>query len=510
MSYIFPSNPNFDKLTVPSRSEKNVDVKEAMAHDPSLFQDDDGTYYAFATDTFGSSGYPIRRSKDLMHWSFVGCAFDLKDSKEAYSKGEAYDKFSCLQPAYNWCVTRPDETSEPISTKPTGEMGFWAPYVTKGADGKYWLYFCLTGYFGGSRSCIGVAKADKVTGPYNFFDLIVCSQAGWRSPNAIDPQIAYDENGEMYMSYGSYGLGIFIIALDKNTGRRKDGLTRADFDEGRASFRAYFGINIASGSLEGSVIKYHKDIPVLEEGKWTKKSYYFLMCSYGSLSTVYNMRCGRSESITGPYVDVNGLPLVCSTDIGSGNKLMGSYQWEGSKFDYFCPGHNDMMITRDGINVISYHCRTHSLPAPADMPKKFAKKFVPHFLFVNQYTFNSDGWMVMCPNRYAGEDVNQDITEEEFLEKSGGKFNMIIFRQDAGNNNIVKSVRVTLHKNGKISGRDNGEWKIYDGKYIRLYIDCREYLGRVMPAWISERGAAGICVSAMGTQSGMALFLNQV
>lgn len=509
MSFNYPSDPHFNSLSVKTKGDADKDIKECWAHDPSLFQDDDGTYYAFSTDTFGTRGYQIRKSTDLIHWNYVGNAFDLAGSESAYAGGEAYDKFSGLQPAYNWTVTTQAEAfDQQICTKITGEMGFWAPFVIKGADGKYWLYFCLTGYFGGSKSALGVAKSDKVTGPYVFDDLIVCSASGWRSPNAIDPQLFYAADGELFMCYGSYGLGIYLLELDKNTGRRKDGLTRADFDEGRCSFDEYFGTHLAAGSLEGSVIKYHEGVDVLENGVWTKKNYYYLMCSFGSLSTVYNMRCGRSESVYGPYVDVNGNTLVCATDVGSGNKMMGSFIWRKSKFDYFCPGHNDMMITKDGKNVISYHCRTHGLPMPHDIPKKFKKKFVPHFLFVNQYTFNSDGWPVMNPNRFAGEDVNQKITSEEFLSATGGAFDMVLFRQDAENEHLTVSERVRLCKNGKITGAQKGSWSVYGDRYIRIFIGEKEYLGVIMPAWINELKKSGITVSAMGKNNGMALYLN--
>ena len=47
MSYKFPQDPAFDPLIVRKKGEK--DIKECWAHDPSLFQDDDGTYYAFST-----------------------------------------------------------------------------------------------------------------------------------------------------------------------------------------------------------------------------------------------------------------------------------------------------------------------------------------------------------------------------------------------------------------------------------------------------------------------------
>ena len=503
----YPGNPRFDPLQL--KMKDYLDWKEAWAHDPSLIEDN-AMFYAFSTDAGRNApkGYQIRRSADLIHWEYVGSAFPLKNSAKAYAKGKGTEEYGNLLRAYRWCLTRKDESPLQVCTKENGEMSFWAPHCIKGSDGKFWLYFCLTGYFGGSRSCIGLAKADKVTGPYSCVDLIVCSAEGWRSPNAIDPQAFFDAEGELHLVYGSYGLGLHVLDLNKDTGLRADGLTREDFDAGRCSYRDYFGTQVACGSVEGGVIHCHKDVPVYDAAtdSWTKKTYYYLMCSFGSLSSVYNMRCGRSENVHGPYVDVNGNTLVCSTDVGSGNKLMGSFRWENSKFDYFCPGHNDMFVTSGGINVISYHCRTHYFKAPRAVPRRFRKKFAPHFLFVNQYTFNADGWIVMNPNRFGGEIVC-DIPKEEFLSVSEGFYHMIRFRQDAEQDVTAVSRKVRFDLNGSISGVD-GKWRMYGGHYIDLEIGGELYKGVVMPAWLIEENRAGLAISALGTKSGMTIFCN--
>src|SRR5699024_10160222 len=124
------------------------------------------------------------------------------------------------------------------------------------------------------------------------------------------------------------------------------GYVYADHAAGKRTFDEYYGVHLASGSLEGGVLSFARNVPVLENGEWTNKNYYYLMCSYGSLSSAYNMRCGRSEKPQGPYVDVNGNPIVCSTDIGTGNKMLGSFRWEEDPVDYYCPGHNDMFETK--------------------------------------------------------------------------------------------------------------------------------------------------------------------
>ncbi len=495
MALRYPKNPRFNKLQM--RSPDYASWQEGCAHDPSLLEWE-GKYYAFSTDTFGApGGYQIRVSDDLLHWEYLGSAFKTDAYAAQYKRGEGKGKYGNLQAAYDWCVTTQKEVGYGVCTRPDGSMAFWAPHCVRGTDGKFWLYFCLTGYFGGSKSCIGLAKADSPAGEYQCVDLIVQSPAGWRTPNAIDPQF-FSAEGRSFLVYGSYGLGLYVIELDPKTGLRKDGRKYSDFSSGKARFEEYYGVNVASGSLEGGVIRYHKDVPVLENGKWTSKNYYYLMCSYGSLSSVYNMRCGRSERPEGPYVDVNGNRLVCSTDIGTGNKMLGSFRFEDAPADYFCPGHNDMFVTGGGINLISYHCRTNYF-----IDKGLSRSNNFHYLYLGQYAFNSDGWPVMNANRYAGEEI-QDVTAEELLNISAGKFEIVLFTQGY---KTVNAKRVVLHPDGSLGGDYTGSWYMYGAHYISVTVDGEQYLGVVMPAWIDHQSVAGLTVTAMGTQSGMALHM---
>ncbi len=496
MALRYPKNPHFNALTM--RLSDYTAWQEGCAHDPSLLEWD-GMFYAYSTDTFGApSGYQIRVSNDLLHWEYYGTAFKLEGSAPFYKRGEGKGKFGNLQQAYDWCVTSAHEVGYGVCTRTDGSMAFWAPHCVRGTDGKFWLYFCLTGYFGGSKSCIGLAKADSPTGDFQCVGLIVRSPAGWRTPNAIDPQF-FTAEGRSFLVYGSYGLGLYLIELDPATGLRKDGLTYADFAAGRADFSRYYGTHLASGSMEGGVIHYHEGVPVLEKGKWVKKNYYYLMCSYGSLSSVYNMRCGRSERPEGPYVDVNGNQLVCSTDIGTGNKMLGSFRWEGAAADFFCPGHNDMFTTSRGVNLISYHCRTNYF-----IEKGLSRSNNFHYLFLSQYDLNSDGWPVMNANRYAGEEL-QEVTADELLNISAGKFEILLFTQGAS---TVEAKRVVLHPDGTMDGSYIGKWRTYGSRYISIETGGDEYLGVIMPAWLDSQNAAGLTITAMGRTSGMALHMN--
>lgn len=495
MALKYPKNPQFNRLAM--RSHDYTSWQEGCTHDPSVLEWE-GKYYAYSTDTFGApSGYQIRVSDDLIHWEYLGSAFALENAPAHYKAGEG-KAYGNLQAAYDWCVTDQHEVGYGICTRKDGAMSFWAPHCVRGTDGKFWLYFCLTGYFGGSKSCIGLAKSSSPTGGFECVELLVQSPAGWRTPNAIDPQVFFAE-GRMFMVYGSYGLGLYLLELDPATGLRKKPAVYADFAAGSLSVEEYYGIPLASGSLEGGVIRYHEDVPVYENGKWTKKNYYYLMCSFGSLASVYNLRCGRSEKPEGPYTDVNGNRLVCSTDIGTGNKMLGSFRWGGNSADFFCPGHNDMFATSNGVNLIAYHCRTNYF-----IEKGLSSSNNFHYLYLGQYDFNSDGWPVMNANRYAGEEI-QSVTPEELLNITAGKFEAVLFSQGTG---TVQAKRVALHGDGTLDGAYRGTWNMYGDRYISVQTCGDEFLGVVMPAWIAHQNAAGLTVTAMGRKSGMAFLMN--
>lgn len=487
----YPKNPHFNRLAMRSPDYENW--HEDMAHDPALLEWE-GKYYAYSTDTFGApSGYQIRVSDDLLHWDYAGTAFRLGTTSEEHEAAG-------LRAAYEWCVTRDREAAVGVCARKDGTMLLWAPHCVHGADGKFWLFYCLTGYFGGSKSCIGIAKASSPTGPFVGERILVQSPAGWRTPNAIDPQF-FAAEGRAFLVYGSYGMGIHLIELDPRTGYRKDGKTYAEFEAGKLSLGQYYGVNLARGSVEGAAIRYHERVPVIVDGKTQYKNYYYLTCSYGSLSAVYQIRSGRSERPEGPYVDVNGNELICSTDLGTGNKLLASFRWTGDPVDTFCPGHNDLFTTADGINLVSYHARTnHFIETHRSNSNNF------HYLYLGQYAFNSDGWLVMNANRYAGERI-QPITAEELLAATGGEFEAVRLSQRT---ETITSKTVYLRPDGTIEGHYKGRWSMYGDNYIALEIEYDTYLGVVMPCWIRHRNCAGLTVAALGKRTGMSLHLNGV
>lgn len=111
----------------------------------------------------------------------------------------------------------------------------------------------------------------------------------------------------MWMTYGSFWDGIFLIELDPRTGLRKqgDGVPR----------RLAFAPEIEAPFL-------------CRQGEW-----YYLFVNWGKccqgVKSTYEIRVGRSRKVEGPYLDREGVDLVR----GGGTLVLGS---EGR---YIGPGH---------------------------------------------------------------------------------------------------------------------------------------------------------------------------
>ena len=119
-------------------------------HDPSCRKLGD-YYYMYSTDAiFGENrkeaeekGVPLgyiqmRRSKDLVHWEFLGWAFP-----------------EIPEEAVQWVQTHADGK---------GATNIWAPYIIPYKD-KYRLYYCVSA-FGRKTSYIGLAESNSPEGPW--------------------------------------------------------------------------------------------------------------------------------------------------------------------------------------------------------------------------------------------------------------------------------------------------------------------------------------------------------
>ncbi len=54
------------------------------------------------------------------------------------------------------------------------KMHLWAPDVTKGPDGRYYMYYCFSFY-----PEIGVAVSDSPAGPFEFMGMFITRSTLW-------------------------------------------------------------------------------------------------------------------------------------------------------------------------------------------------------------------------------------------------------------------------------------------------------------------------------------------
>jgi arabinan endo-1,5-alpha-L-arabinosidase len=156
--------------------------------------------------------------------------------------------------------------------------------------------------------------------------------------NAIDPAVITENStGRQYLSYGSFW------GESGSSARPETGLV----DRARR-----IRLPIASrprsvdGAIEGSYIIHNP-----------ATGFYYLFVSYGSLFADYNVRVARSRSITGPYLDRNGIAMTDTSAAPEsvGFKLLGGYRF-GESQGWIAPGHNSVLRRGDEWFVV-HHMR---------------------------------------------------------------------------------------------------------------------------------------------------------
>ncbi len=313
-------------------------------HDPSIKKFGD-YYYCYSTDVgFGidvRSGLQIRRSKDLVKWEYMGWVFSaLPAQGSAYITGKGGTPFNAL----------------------------WAPYVMK-VGSEYRLYYSLSSAVA-RLSVIGMATATSPDGPWTEKGLVVTSANDASiQTNAIDPTVITTTNGEQYMYYGSAWDGIYILKLNATTG-----LAASAGDKGKRIANRGFTGGKYNGNIEGAEVIYNPDL---------KK--YFLFISYDWLQTKYNVRVGRGDSPTGPFLDFNGHDINTNEDHGP--MILAPYQfaghsgWQGTAHcAVFDDGSGQYYMAHQGRpGVNSYFMDLH----------------------VRKISWTPDGWPVVSPERYA-------------------------------------------------------------------------------------------------------------
>lgn len=260
-------------------------------HDPVIIESG-GRFYLFSTGI----GVPIRVSDDLVSWQTAGIAI----------------------------LGRPAWIREHL----LGVRDMWAPDISY-YNGLYHLYYSVS-RFGRNVSAIGLATnavLDPTNPDYEWIDHgMVVATHGVEDYNAIDPNVIVTPQGEVWLAYGSFWGGIKMRRIEPTTGMLHEGdqtlYSLATRPEPPHAVEAPFVI-------------------------W-RDGFYYLFVSFDSccrgVDSTYNIRVGRSEVVTGPYVDRDGVALL---DGGGSLLVAPSERWPGS-------GHN-AVIEVGGRHLLVYH-----------------------------------------------------------------------------------------------------------------------------------------------------------
>lgn len=277
-----------------------VGRRDLRLHDPStLIQDTDGTWWLFATGVQIVSAH----SRDLKTWTYG-------------------DPVLAAPPPWASEVAPGNKKHH-----------YWAPDIIQVGD--LWHLYYSVSEFGKNTSAIALATSPpldpgKPGGGWTDRGIVIRSGPG-KDYNAIDPALLLDE-GKLWMAFGSFWGGLFLVELDPKTGLRLD-------PEAKPHRIAW------SREIEAPTL-------------YRRGEYYYLfvnegLCCKGKDST-YRVRVGRGRAITGPYVDDQGKHLLEA----GGREVLGS---EG---DFIGPGH--LGLLKDGdqewASVHFYDGTRHGAP----------------------------------------------------------------------------------------------------------------------------------------------------
>ncbi len=436
-------------------------------HDPSIVKAD-GKYYIFGSHRAWAV------STDLMEWETYNNNLSTKFNDIL---GGIWEEWS----------------STPSNPELRGNM--WAPDVIYNTAMKKWcMYMSVNG--DDWKSTIVLLTADNIEGPYEYVGPVIYSGFNngdhpveltdvykvlgeganltrYQSTkntklNAIDPCVKYDEEGNLWMAFGSWFGGLYMFRLDNETGLRDYSVT---YETVENVSDQYYGYKIAGGwGMSG-------------EGPYVEKfgDYYYLFVSYGGLTAQggYQIRVFRSEKINGPYADQNGIPAVYSEPVTNnlntnvGVRLFGSYKFTGNTYTHVAQGHNSVLLDDDGKMYVVYHTRF----AAGEKPNPEYHEVNVHQLFLNQ-----DGWLVAAPYEYTGETIPAEgytrqemVGEYEFVIHKPDVFYRVILDKAYG---VAETKNIALYSDGTVQGDITGTWDYTEGTaYMSITLDEVTYKG---------------------------------
>ena len=546
-------------------------------HDPSMFIDSitssTYTYYYMLGSHLGMARYMVQNATQRM--GSMSAVTNVSEASTTFFSGANGQTVHCTQAYGNQAVSRvvnyagqevdfPAFDAHAWQKDGANVIGNqWAPDVVYNPTmGKWLMYMSLNS--DSWCSSILCFAADKCTGPYRYQGPVVCSgfsghyahngygAAGdWQHtdlaiatgsttlpqrytpysatdvyyygkfwPNCIDPCVFYDEEGQLWLSYGSWSSGIWMLPLDETTGLRdytvqypyqvKGQTVTPGAPNANCDSDPYFGKKIAGGwydSGEGSYIEHI--------GDW-----YYLFMSYGGFAPDggYEMRLFRSVRPDGPYVDSRGGSAIQydryqmnygpSAGFNNGVKLMGGYQWCFMPSAEVSQGHNSALTDRQGRSLVCYHT-------------KFNDGTIHHSVRLHQLFQNQDGWLVAAPMEFHNGDTltQQAIAQRENVPTADIPGTYLLMRHPYkvkyDTMAYQKPVTITLTAgadtpgSGTITGAMLGTWRRITGTdYFELTTGGVTYRGVLCRQTIDYSNVPALAFTVVSTSGGGTLGSN--
>lgn len=523
--------------------------KRVSVHDPSIIHDPaDGKYYIYGSHLARAYTTASANYQDWTKFSSGETSSNTEYSSQAVTKVKNYEgvevDFPQFDP-YKW---------QNSGYRISGNQ--WAPDIVWNKTMKKW---CMYISINGDKWCSSIVclTSDKVSGPWKYQGLVICSGFNgaiahngyaatddWKRmdlaiatgattlparykpsgtygdywPNCIDPCVFYDDDDNLWMSYGSWSGGIFIIRLNPENGLRdyeyqfpyqvNNTTTTPGSANKQCTSDPYFGKKIAGGCYVSGEASYIKKIG----------NYYYLFMSYGGLSAYasdyygngYQMRVFRSDKPDGPYKDCNSsagnnaiftsyvLNFGSNATTDRGVRIMSCYKWDTMPNAELAQGHNSATVDAEGRALLVYHTR-------------FNNGTEGHQVRVHQLFQNEDGWLVACPYEYNGEttiqndiDTKQMFTTEDVI----GTYQIILHksRQNPSTQEYATPVSISLHEDGTVSGEHSGTWAFVPGtSYINItlkgamgYTGDTTFKGVLTRQTVDFTNIPAVCFTAIG------------
>ena len=466
-------------------SEKDkVSLKTVSCHDPSIAvgEDKEGKkcYYIFGSHRAWAKSY------DLQNWEYFtdNLSTDYREILAEPAAWSAHGSDHYQVDGYMWA---PDVVYNKA-------MGKWCMYLSVDGDNWYssivlltadtlegdWTYEGIVVYSGfHSAEFYDETDVAEVTGEKEYPERYNKGKKwGDYYPNNIDACVFYDDDGNLWMTYGSWSGGIFMLELDEETGFRDKNVK---YEENIHS-DPYFGKKIAGGAYVSGEASYIQKIG----------DYYWLFMCYGGLEARggYNVRVFRSKTPDGDYVDELGNDpyfdnWVQNFNMPIGERLFGGYKWNTFTKGQVAQGHNSAFVDDDGKAYMV--CQTRTTDGTEG-----------HYVKVHQLFLNKNGWLVAAPYQTGGETL---VTDGYTLSDVYGTYDVMMHKLDIdyANLDVTKTSKITLGEDGTITGDYVGSWSLQEGTpYIDLVIDGVTYSGVTVKMNVENTKIETLVFTALG------------